>query len=203
MSAFRGTRAQAVSDLRPRFGPADYNICTNNCNHLSDALCRRLLGKPIPGEWCGEWRGDSCIADAVSHKAPTPPPPLLMGAQATSTGWRTWAAASLGACPSPCSQGSPVRSLSLHLLCLLSQPRMAYLAPFRPPPPIVYRHSPGVGGAWVVGLRGHRRRRATPGEQARGARGARAATLLRCPHGAPSFSAFLSSRSSRDTLNIG
>lgn len=40
----------AISELRPVFGPDMYNIMTNNCNHLSDALCRHLLQKPIPGE---------------------------------------------------------------------------------------------------------------------------------------------------------
>ena len=39
----------ALSDLRPHFQPDSYNILTRNCNHLSDALCRRLLnGQPIP-----------------------------------------------------------------------------------------------------------------------------------------------------------
>ena len=39
----------ALSALTPGFGPDGYNIMLSNCNHFSDALCRRLLGVPIPG----------------------------------------------------------------------------------------------------------------------------------------------------------
>ena len=39
----------ALASLKSEFGPDGYNIMTNNCNHFSDALCRRLLQRAIPG----------------------------------------------------------------------------------------------------------------------------------------------------------
>lgn len=40
---------QALEALRPKFGPDSYNLMSQNCNHFSDAMCRQLLSKPIPG----------------------------------------------------------------------------------------------------------------------------------------------------------
>lgn len=39
----------ALDDLRSSFGPNDYNIIHKNCNHFASALCRKLVGVPIPG----------------------------------------------------------------------------------------------------------------------------------------------------------
>jgi deubiquitinase DESI2 len=32
-----------------KFGPNDYHIIRNNCNHFASALCLKLLHKPLPG----------------------------------------------------------------------------------------------------------------------------------------------------------
>lgn len=54
---FEGGQAalnDALAFLKREFGPDGYNIMTNNCNHFSDALCRRLLQRPIPSAYsCG------------------------------------------------------------------------------------------------------------------------------------------------------
>ncbi|KAL7535823.1 hypothetical protein ACHAXR_008906 [Thalassiosira sp. AJA248-18] len=39
----------AISDLRDEFGPDRYNLIRRNCNHFSNALSWRLLGRSIPG----------------------------------------------------------------------------------------------------------------------------------------------------------
>lgn len=38
-----------VDSLRTRFAPGSYNLMTQNCNHFTNALCKRLLRKGIPG----------------------------------------------------------------------------------------------------------------------------------------------------------
>lgn len=38
----------AIQDLNYKFGPNDYNILENNCNHFSKALCWKLTQKSIP-----------------------------------------------------------------------------------------------------------------------------------------------------------
>lgn len=51
LGTFEGGQAalnDALGFLKREFGPDGYNIMTNNCNHFSDALCRRLLQRPIP-----------------------------------------------------------------------------------------------------------------------------------------------------------
>ena len=41
---------QALDELRSSgFGPNDYNLVRRNCNHFCQALCMKLLQKPIPG----------------------------------------------------------------------------------------------------------------------------------------------------------
>ena len=53
MGTFPGGHAevQAVVDSLgdEKFGPDDYNILRNNCNHFAAALCWKLLQKKIPG----------------------------------------------------------------------------------------------------------------------------------------------------------
>jgi len=53
MGSFPGGQAevQAIVDSLgdEKFGPDDYNILRNNCNHFAAALCWKLLQKKIPG----------------------------------------------------------------------------------------------------------------------------------------------------------
>ena len=52
VGSFDGGMAElksAVDSLSDeRFGPDDYNILRNNCNHFADALCRKLVQRKIP-----------------------------------------------------------------------------------------------------------------------------------------------------------
>lgn len=43
-----GALRRALDILRPDFGPDDYSLVKNNCNHFANALVMELLGKPIP-----------------------------------------------------------------------------------------------------------------------------------------------------------
>ena len=59
----------ALSDLRPHFQPDAYNILTKNCNHLSDALSRRLLnGRPIPSYVNRLANLGACFASCLPQK---------------------------------------------------------------------------------------------------------------------------------------
>jgi hypothetical protein len=52
MGQFEGGSAQlkkALEDLRDHFGSVDYNLIQRNCNHFSNALVWKLVGKKIPG----------------------------------------------------------------------------------------------------------------------------------------------------------
>jgi hypothetical protein len=52
MGVFSGTSSDLDSildDLRPHFRGDKYNILSKNCNSFSDALCQKLVRKPIPG----------------------------------------------------------------------------------------------------------------------------------------------------------
>eukprot|EP00397_Hematodinium_sp_SG-2012_P046292 GEMP01052248.1.p1 GENE.GEMP01052248.1~~GEMP01052248.1.p1 ORF type:complete len:176 (+),score=42.26 GEMP01052248.1:125-652(+) len=40
----------AVGFLRAEFGRRDYDLLYHNCNHFTDALCKRLFNKGIPGK---------------------------------------------------------------------------------------------------------------------------------------------------------
>lgn len=52
--------ATAVDTLRREFAGENYHILEKNCNHFSDALCKRLVGKGVPSyinraAWLGRW----------------------------------------------------------------------------------------------------------------------------------------------------
>ncbi|CBZ55438.1 conserved hypothetical protein [Neospora caninum Liverpool] len=52
--------AATIESLRREFAGENYHILERNCNHFSDALCRRLVGKGIPAylnraAWLGRW----------------------------------------------------------------------------------------------------------------------------------------------------
>lgn len=52
MGEFRGTSSdfdRLMDELRPHFSGNSYNILSKNCNSFSNALCTKLLRKPIPG----------------------------------------------------------------------------------------------------------------------------------------------------------
>ena len=52
MGVFSGTSSdldRILDDLRPHFRGEKYNILTKNCNSFADALCQKLVRKPIPG----------------------------------------------------------------------------------------------------------------------------------------------------------
>jgi hypothetical protein len=52
LGTFYGTSRdidRAIDELRSSFHGSSYNLLTKNCNHFSDALCNKLLEKPIPG----------------------------------------------------------------------------------------------------------------------------------------------------------
>lgn len=53
MGCFDGGQSElkAVVDAlgNDKFGPSDYSIFQNNCNHFANALCLKLVKKPIPG----------------------------------------------------------------------------------------------------------------------------------------------------------
>lgn len=38
-----------VEDLAVNYHGDTYHLISKNCNHFTDDVCRRLLGKPIPG----------------------------------------------------------------------------------------------------------------------------------------------------------
>mmetsp|Transcript_21469 Transcript_21469/g.38556 ORF Transcript_21469/g.38556 Transcript_21469/m.38556 type:complete len:143 (-) Transcript_21469:276-704(-) len=38
----------AVGQLRAQFAPGSYNLVTQNCNHFTDALVRKLVNRGIP-----------------------------------------------------------------------------------------------------------------------------------------------------------
>jgi hypothetical protein len=51
MGVYTGTSKefnQIIDDLRAVFLGNSYNIITRNCNHFSEALVQRLVGRPIP-----------------------------------------------------------------------------------------------------------------------------------------------------------
>lgn len=51
LGEYEGTSSEvsrAIDELRPAFPGSAYNILTKNCNHFSDALSLKLIGKPIP-----------------------------------------------------------------------------------------------------------------------------------------------------------
>jgi len=63
----------ALHSLSKQFGPSGYNIMTQNCNHFSDALCRRLLQLSIPGkENAPKWHKEH-LSDTDSHHNPLSP----------------------------------------------------------------------------------------------------------------------------------
>uniref|UniRef100_A0A7S2UWR5 PPPDE domain-containing protein n=1 Tax=Fibrocapsa japonica TaxID=94617 RepID=A0A7S2UWR5_9STRA len=45
-----------VRRLRDQFPGSSYNVVSCNCNHFSDALCRAVLGRPIPS-WVNRMAG--------------------------------------------------------------------------------------------------------------------------------------------------
>lgn len=53
MGSFDGGKVdvqEAINALGDdKFGPADYNIIRNNCNHFANALCLKMVKKPAPG----------------------------------------------------------------------------------------------------------------------------------------------------------
>lgn len=62
-----------VDSLRTRFAPGSYNLVTQNCNHFTNALCKRLLRKGIPG-WVNRMAGLGsvcrCLLPAALAGAP-------------------------------------------------------------------------------------------------------------------------------------
>ncbi|KAF4658030.1 hypothetical protein FOL47_008205 [Perkinsus chesapeaki] len=65
----------ALDRLRDEFRGDTYNIVKRNCNHFSDALCRAVLGRPLPSwinrlAWWGSWCA-CCIPDDDEGDAAT------------------------------------------------------------------------------------------------------------------------------------
>ncbi|EER00704.1 conserved hypothetical protein, partial [Perkinsus marinus ATCC 50983] len=50
----------ALDKLRDEYRGESYHIVKKNCNHFSDALCRAIIGRPLPPwvnrlAWWGSW----------------------------------------------------------------------------------------------------------------------------------------------------
>ncbi|KAL7714054.1 PPPDE domain-containing protein [Entamoeba marina] len=67
-----GTTAfdSAINELKKKFVPGSYDLYANNCNHFSNALCQKLIGKEIPS-WVNRMAGVGAWYNGGKNKTTT------------------------------------------------------------------------------------------------------------------------------------